>query len=353
MESDMSDALHFQSRLFRGSFRTDTLPGLLLLVLAATLLAGVAPAATDKENRPPDPDFMPGRQVFDCTARDTLELWAGFAAMVADSTTASTNELSSYACRQWNERGPENIYRLELTQDLELFAALRSFGDLQEYPLVDLDIFLLSDCDTDSCLAGANLEFSLALQAGTYYLVVDGFGNNEVNQGCFSLVLECRELGVPLAACAEGTLNAINPGTETLSLETNLFDQPNLVQTFSCSSIVERGGEVWYAVTLDGFHEFTVTLTSQATTVDAAFWLFDGCSPEAECLDFADDKLAGESETLSWANEGEEAITVYLACDSYREVSSEDEGPITLEFQGVSNVPTSSTSLGSFRSLYR
>ena len=325
----------------------------LLLALALALAALPATAATDKNVKPADPDFSPARVVFDCTARDTLVLEAGFQLTLTDSTTASSSEIDAYGCRQWNERGPENIYRLELDSQIEFFAALRSSTDPEAFPEVDLDIFLLSGCDSDDCLAGENLELSLTLDPGTYYLVVDGYGTDDSNAGHYALVVECREIGLPASICLEGGAEALNPLTNTLTREPNLFGAPNLVQTYDCSPIIEKGGELWFAVTLDGFHEVTVTATPGAESVDLALWLFDTCGPTAACLDFVDDKLSGEPEVLGWRNDQEEPLTVYLACDSYRVVGSEEEGPVVLEFQGISNVPTASTSLGSLRTLFR
>jgi hypothetical protein len=325
------------------------LPAALLLVVSG----GLALAATDKNPKPADMDFTPTRQVFDCTARDTLDLFAGLELSRPDWTTESPAELNSYGCRQWNEQGPENIYRLELASDLEVFAALRGFADPTTYPETDLDIFLLSDCDTDSCLAGENLEFSLPLAAGTYFLVVDGYGTSNAAADSFTLLLECRELGVPLEICAPGGAEAINPGTGTSDREGDLYQQPNLVQTFSCSPIVERGGEEWYAVTISPYHEFSVTMDPLSLAMDGALWLFDGCGPDAGCLAFADDKLSGEAETLGWVNDSEVELTVYLACDAYREVEDEFSGLYSLQFVGISNVSDTRKSFGSFRSMYR
>lgn len=333
--------------------------GKFLFFLTAGLLAwalGACPpthAATDKNPKPADPVFQPTRVAFDCAGRDTLTLSPGFLAGMPDSTTASANNLTTYGCRSWNEMGPENIYRLEVTADLDLFAALRHHEDPAAPPDEDLDIFLLDDCDTEACLAGENLEFSLTLTPGTYYLVVDGYGTTNPAQGFFTLLLECRELGLPLAVCEPGGAQAVSPGTGTVPFQGSLFGQPNLMQTYDCSPIVERGGELWYAVTLEAQHEFTATLTDLAPTLDAALWLFDACGPEARCLGFADDYLAGLAESLRWANDTDLPVTVFLGLDSYRLPGTEGEGAVAIQFSGVSNVPVSPTSLESLRSRYR
>lgn len=328
-----------------------------ITLLLTTLVTGMAfsgTVATDKNPKPEDPFFQAPRATFDCTARDTLELFTGFAEQIPDSTTSSENNLTGYACRGWNEQGPENIYRLDLVEPLEIFAALRRFDDPSALPDEDLDIFLLSDCDTDSCLAGENLEFSIVLDPGTYYLIVDGYGSgSSAAQGWYTLVLEAKELGLPLQICEPGGAIAINAGDETVTLEANLYGQPNLIQNFDCSPIVERGGEVWYAVTVNPTHEFSAENTNLAENLDVALWLFDGCGPTATCLAFADDRLAGQSEFISYVNETEEEVTVYLGVDSYRAPEAESFGAITIEFIGTSNVPTTKQNLGSVRSLFR
>lgn len=324
---------------------------LLMAIGPGGVLAGHS--ATDKNPKPADPDFSPGRVTFDCTARDTLDLFVGFQAQIADSTTASENNLPGYGCRSWNEQGPENIYRLDLADNLELFAALRNFDDPTGLPDEDLDIFLLSDCDSDSCLAGENLEFSITLDPGTYYLVVDGYGSSNPAEGFYTLVLETRESGLPMQICEPGGAIPLQPGSDTITETGNLFPQPNLMQNYACSPIVERGGELWYAVTVEGFHEFNVEITILAETLDTAIWLFGGCGPFAECLGFADDKLAGQSETLDFVNDTENPVTVYVGIDSYRPADTEPLGELTVVFTGTSNVPTVKRSLGGVRSLYR
>ena len=331
-----------------------------IIALAALLSWLAVPAAaqnfataTDKNPKPEETFSTPSRAVFDCAGRDTLALDSSFFAEISDSTTASENNLSRYACRVWSEEGPENIYRLEVAQALQLYASLRQYGDTTAPPDEDLDIFLLSDCDTDSCLAGENLEFSIQLPPGTYYLVVDGYGSSNPAQGFFTLLLECRELGVPLQICEPGGAIPIEPGVGVLSMDVNVYGQPNLIQTYACSPIVERGGEIWFAVYLEPYHEFTASTYILAGSLDAALWIFDGCGPDAQCLGFSDDKLAGQAESIVLANDSDAGITVYLGLDSYRNPSSDIQGEVTMQFEGVSNVPTEKQSLGSVRSLYR
>ena len=100
---------------------------------------------------------------FDCAGLNTLTLApALWDTAITGDTTGASALLAGYGCRTWPEQGPEHIYRLEVTAELQLWAGLSGLGTQ------DLDIFLLDGCDTDACLAGANTELQAVLPAGTY-----------------------------------------------------------------------------------------------------------------------------------------------------------------------------------------
>ncbi|MCP4290466.1 MAG: hypothetical protein GY780_01355 [bacterium] len=304
--------------------------------------------ATDKDPKPDNPFFNSPRITFDCTALDTLEIQPAMIDTLQGDTTGGPTNLPGYSCAPWYEEGPEHIYRLDVLSDLELFAGLRDMGDQ------DLDIFLLNDCDTDSCLVGANTELSIQLTTGTYYLIVDGAGSgSNVAAGPYKVALETRYLGVPPQICEPDFCEPVTCGIESASFSDDLFGQANLVQTFDCSNIIERGGEAWFAVTLEGKHDFSAKAHSLHSSLDAALWIFDSCGPDAQCLAFVDDAIAGGEENIEWINDTQDEITVFLALDSYHPVSQEFMGTYTLDFTCVSNVPTEKTSWGSVRALYR
>ena len=57
---------------------------------------------------------------------------------------------------------------------------------------VDLDIHILSACNTSSCLArDDNSATATSLAAGTYYIVVDGYGASGANEGAYTLNVTC------------------------------------------------------------------------------------------------------------------------------------------------------------------
>lgn len=90
---------------------------------------------------------------------------------VVGDTRQGENRVASYGCvPYWPEHGPEQIYllTLEAPTDLDLLLA-----DLS----ADLDLFLLSSLSPAACLAYGDSYITVrGLAAGTYYVVVDGFG---------------------------------------------------------------------------------------------------------------------------------------------------------------------------------
>lgn len=300
--------------------------------------------STGIDEKPADPDYLPSRTVFDCSGRDTLVLAPGMVEVLADDTSDGLSDLDSYPCVPWNEFGREHIYRLEVGEPLELWAALRDLGS------IDLDLFLLSDCDSESCLVGVNTEFGIALDPGTYYLVVDGYGTSSSTAGPYTLELETRWPGLAPAACTDATAIAC---TETVTTESDsLYNLQNLIQTYDCGADPLRGGERWYAVELAGEHEATFTVTTSLATLDLALWLFAGCGPDAVCLGFANNKIGGQPETLVHSNETVDLVTVYLAVDSPRPVDDEQD-TFTIDFNCQSIVANEKTSWGTLRALYR
>lgn len=324
-----------------GIFSTLLLAGLLQFGPA---LADRPPTATDKAFKPQDLFYPPPRVTFDCTAEDTLELAPGLTDTLSGDTTGGESRIAAYPCAGWAEGGPEHIYRLEVVSALELWAGLFDYGGQ------DFDLFLLSDCDTDSCLVGANEELSAQLSPGTYYLVVDGAGAAE---GPYAVALVTRYLGLPPEICNGGAAFADTCGSGPHSYATSTLDRPNLVQTFDCSPIIERGGEVWVALTVEDNTEITARTTSLSLGFDAALWLFDSCEDGAECLAFADDGLGGSHETLIWANLSGETTTVYLAVDSYRAPTNEEQAQIEFEVTCRGGVPVQETSWGGIRARFR
>ncbi|MBM4130829.1 hypothetical protein FJ250_07340 [bacterium] len=327
------------------------LPFLLLALTAAAAPAAQPPRVLYQDDGAKPLAPAPPRLLtpFDCTGRDTFTLTAAlWDTVISGDTTGAPSLLPGYGCRPWPEQGPEHIYRLEVVEGLQLRAALSDLG------AQDLDLFLLNGCDTDACLAGANLELVAELTPGAWWLVVDGYGNTPGATGPYTLTLATRWLGVPPQVCQAGGATPVACGGGT-GWDTTLAGAPDLIQSYDCSPALLPGGEAWYELTVPGLHDVRARATPdpRAPTLDLALWLFDGCGPGAVCLGFIDARAGGHQEALDWSHTGADPVTVYLAVDTRREPDSAVTGSFALAVDCQSNVAEEKRSLGSVRALFR
>lgn len=329
--------------------------GPLFLVLSAVPARAGSHAYAVAGEKPDDPSFVYDRTVFDCQPPDQLTVELGSSFTLADSTIGRPTLINGYPCAAWSETGPELIYRLDVVSDLQLTAVLST-------STFDLDLFLLNDCDSDSCLVGASTSFIADLEADTYYLIVDTAGHPPANRAdTFTLELTTRAQGLPAEACTAAEAAFVTCLDDTFSLPEiqDLFGQPNLVGVYDCGTSPKNAGENWYALAQGPSGQVDVTVGDVVPGLDVNLWLFAGCGPEAVCLQFVDSNLSGLGETLTWTNEDEtENVTVYLAVDAIRETvppEGQETAPMTysIRFECQGSVPVAETSLGSLKSLYR
>jgi hypothetical protein len=321
---------------------------LLLLTLAAALPALAGPfVAGPRDPHPDDPALRHRRAPFDCAARDTVVLSLATPTATVVDTTSGAGLLQTYACRSWLEDGPEHIFRLELASRLDVSAVL------QLDPAVDLDLVLLSACDTDACLAQVNTAFTATLDAGVYILIVEGYHQAA---GAYELQLDARAAGVPAQVCTPGFARTVEASDLQQSLPDSLAGWPDLIHGYDdCADVWYLGGEAWFALTLPPAaggqpRRTSISATQFSASVDAALWVFDGCGETASCLAFADANTAGHDESLDLINDSAEPRLVYLAVDTLRPVS-EGQDNFTLQLQAF--VPVERRSLGDVKSLFR
>lgn len=89
---------------------------------------------------------------------------------IAGNTAGAARRVNNYGCAPyWAETGPENVYALSLEGPTHLDMMLEDLG-------ADLDLFLLRSGNPSSCMAYGDNAISIrSLDAGTFYLVVDGY----------------------------------------------------------------------------------------------------------------------------------------------------------------------------------
>lgn len=315
-----------------------------LAVSAAPPTAATARAATyaaPKDDRSPLIGPSPARTPFVCDGAPVVTIAVG-----ADSLNGTTvdepNRTSGYSCVAWDESGGEAIYRLEITQDITLSITLTDLT-------ADLDLFLLSACDGEACLAAGSQGFAVRTPPGSYLLTVDGYLGAS---GTFRLHWRALAAGVPAAICEGGATAVTCAATPADFLTPTLWGAPDLVEMYACAPILARGGEAWYAVTMADSSDFTALLSDQL--FDAAIWLFDGCGPDALCLAFRDATAGGSPEELRFSNDTDSRRTVYLAVDSVRPISDLYSGNYRLRISCTKPVvvPISRTSWGALKGLY-
>ncbi len=123
-----------------------------------------------------------GERYLDCTSPELLPCGS----IVSDNNSSGNNDVEwYYGCSPiWREQGPEMLYELPIPgPGVGLTLTLSNMTD-------DLDLFLLTDCSADSCLVNGEDEISIELDdAGTYYVVVEGYGGAESD---YTLTFDCQ-----------------------------------------------------------------------------------------------------------------------------------------------------------------
>ena len=112
-------------------------------------------------------------EILDCSRAVPL----AFNQPINGNNSGGPTNVSNYACTTYSQWGPEDVYRLVLPGPVTVTVTLDSLE-------ADLDLFLLAQCDRDSCLAASVLggtspdDITTVLASGTYYVVVDGYVGN-------------------------------------------------------------------------------------------------------------------------------------------------------------------------------
>jgi hypothetical protein len=281
-----------------------------------------------------------------CAGAEQVTVTADVDLVLTGDTSGGVSDVEGYGCEPWRETGPEAVYLLQVEEPTNLYVSLASPAEL--------DVFLLSECDADACLAAHIREFLVELAPRTepYVLVIDGYLGAA---GPYTLVLQGYAAGVPAGVCAEALPVSCTPAGTVLT-DGNLFALPNRLLSASCGSYLEPGGEQWYALEIPGRHELDVTLLD--LFFDGALWLFDGCDATAACIGYADASPGEGVERIVLLNDAAQPVVWYLAVDAFQAVDTangfiESDGVYSLDIQCESRVPTERHDWGVVKSLYR
>jgi hypothetical protein len=313
------------------------------LVFAAAATAGAWPVRVPREAARPDlppSSFLRGGDP-GCAGAPVLAVAPGLDTVITGDTTGGISAVDGYGCVGWVESGPESVLLLDVPASTTLHLILES--------TVDLDLFLLSGCDSDLCVAHHTREFVVAVDGRPepWVVVIDGYLGAA---GPWSLTVRAFAAGVPPGVCA--TAVPLLCRTTSSDAEGSLYGLPNQLFADACAEYLEAGGEQWYAVSLADSARATLTLSEQS--FDAALWLFDGCEATADCVAFADHGVSGSQEVLVYRNLTGARRTYYLAVDAAQPPSGEFNGYYFLESVCTGGiVPNETTAWGTIKSFYR
>ena len=202
------------------------------------------------------------------------------------TTTDGASNFDVYSCGSQLEEGKEKIHTITLTQTSDIIATLSGMT-------VDLDVHILSACNTSSCITRDDVSASAnGLVAGTYYIVVDGFGAAPAVEGAYTLDVSCSVNTIGTCGDPVALACGIPYSGNTTGFSNNLGN-------YSCSSFDKIGPEVIHTITSTGNGTLTATLTRQSGE-DLEVGILSACN-ETSCLDITTAGL-GSTVTASISN---------------------------------------------------
>jgi len=165
----------------------------------------------------------------------------------SEPASTGTSNVASYSCNAWLEPGPERVHTVVAPTDGTLEVTISNFTG-------DLDVFVLSACDTLACVAVGDVTASLTAVAGQmYYIVVDGFDGSG---GSYDILVDCPEPvgfsctdAVPLTC---GVLHSEPASTEASDVGSYSCNTWNDAGDVSATLTTAVAGQTYYIV-VDGF----------------------------------------------------------------------------------------------------
>ncbi len=155
-------------------------------------------------------------------------------------TTAQGGDFfDGYSCTTDGESGPDIVHEIDVPVAGDITITL---NDMSTGGNQDVDILLLSACDPDSCIdfdAGATLI--VTVNAGTYYLIVDGYDGGapgtDPSFGAYEVTVDCPTSPGP---CTENIVNVLKP-TSPMGLY-HAMDVLNSDATVTTSGVEFKAG---------------------------------------------------------------------------------------------------------------
>lgn len=152
--------------------------------------------------------------------------------VAGDNSSVGINNIYNYDCAPQNEYGYEMFYTFTLSQLSDVNITITGLT-------ADLDIQLLSSpaCDGTTCLdRDDNTINYTALAAGTYYIVVDGFGSSASQISSYNLNLVCTPVTTDINTISSSQISLYpNPSNGILNISNNSNSIINTINVYSLS----------------------------------------------------------------------------------------------------------------------
>ncbi len=315
----------------------------MMVVLAVPALA----AGIEKKDLHNQPGTSPSVGLLDCTG--AAELFCGGTALAGDNT-GHANNVVNYGCSGLNENGGEDVYYFTLASESQVTITLTPDA-------ADLDLWLLGSCDEAACLtysAGVSTEtITECLPAGTYYVVVDGYGSTYPGaEGSYTIALECASC--PSApdpvqggeTCADAVSlgdwlhgNAFNIAYDCTGF-TNDYDED-----YNCGQYGSSGEDMVYSVCLQPGGTIDITQTGDT---DMVLWMVEDCGNLTTCVASSDNCCTGADEHFTYTSVA--GGTYFIIVDGY---TLGPVGTISGTIDGFCTTPTGTESWGGVKELFR
>ena len=213
------------------------------------------------------------------------------------STFTGMSEHNTYGCSSIPEYGREKIHEFTLSQMSNITASITNLT-------VDLDLYLLTDpCDSSTCIARDDFVIGLdSLPAGTYYLVVDGYGNSgSAAAGTYKLNLNCYPVSKGSGSCDNPI--QITCGERFKGTTTN---GSTAIDVYTCASnLPQEGREKIHVFTMNDTSDITLQISDLGYDLD--IHLSEDCNTN-NCLERDDNTITYD---------GLPSGTYYVIVDGY------------------------------------
>ena len=180
---------------------------------------------------------------------------------VTDDNASGDQRMGYYRCLDGYHGtydSKEFIYEFTLAQDTIVSAVLTPAQGCR------LSLFLLTEClEEDSCLVGGSKWIHRNLEAGTYYIVVEGYGGDTCG---YDLTVGCE---APPVWTVE-TIETGEPYVYKADLSLDAADEPRIACIDGDLKYAAKGGAGWAVETVDAAGDITSTVTLALDDSDAA-----------------------------------------------------------------------------------